>query len=111
KPSQELDLQDSSEEEIRCLQQKDPFLYYSIPGVRMAKAALKEVDYSDVSLTSQNSESQTPAVSKTKVARRSCVSFECHTNLLMEDLLDDLSEDELVGLFGDDLKDFDIFFG
>ena len=49
----------------------DPFLYYSIPGVLRS---LKEVDLSQAN--------------KSAVSRKTRVSFETHTSLLVEDLLD-----------------------
>lgn len=52
----------------------DPFLYYSIPGVREAAIALKEVDLSQAN--------------KSAVSRKTRVSFETHTSVLVEDLLD-----------------------
>mmetsp|Transcript_27721 Transcript_27721/g.59207 ORF Transcript_27721/g.59207 Transcript_27721/m.59207 type:complete len:169 (+) Transcript_27721:211-717(+) len=110
----QLDLQDLSEKDLISLKMKDPFLYYSIPGVRAARVTLKDVDYSDmnalchcvssVSLMSQQPKRQAPAT--TQVARRSCVSFECHPSLLLEDILDDFSDDEFSLLDGDDLDIF-----
>ena len=65
----------------------DPFLYYSIPAVREAALSLKEVDYSEVSQSAH------------KVTRRTRVSFENHTHLLMDELfgneLDGLEESNL----------------
>jgi hypothetical protein len=58
----------------------DPFLYYSIPGVREAAIALKEVDLSQAN--------------KSAVSRKTRVSFETDTSVLVEDLL----ESELDGL-------------
>ena len=94
----------------------DPFHYYSIPGVRAASVTLKDEDYSDVnalchgvshvSLTSQQPNSQHSAASSTKVARRPCVSFECHTDIMMEDMFDNLSDDEFSLLDDDDLGFF-----
>lgn len=62
----------------------DPFLYYSIPGVREAAIALKEVDLSQAN--------------KSAVSRKTRVSFETDTSMLVEDLLDS----ELDGLDPDD---------
>jgi len=62
----------------------DPFLYYSIPGVREAAISLKEVDLSQAN--------------KSAVSRKTRVSFETDTSMLVEDLLDS----ELDGLDPDD---------
>ena len=80
KESQTIDMQSMNAEEIKALQTKDPFLYYSIPGVREAAIALKEVDLSQAN--------------KSAVSRKTRVSFETDTSVLVEDLL----ESELDGL-------------
>lgn len=49
-------------------------MYYSIPGVREAAIALKEVDLSQAN--------------KSAVSRKTRVSFETDTSMLVEDLLD-----------------------
>lgn len=59
-------------------------MYYSIPGVREAAIALKEVDLSQAN--------------KSAVSRKTRVSFETDTSMLVEDLLDS----ELDGLDPDD---------
>ena len=66
----------------------DPFLYYSIPAVREAALSLKEVDYSEVSQ------------SALKVSRKTRVSFENHTNLVIDELL--------LGNEGDGLEESDL---
>jgi len=87
KDTEEVDLHSMTEEDLKLLQKKDPFLYYSIPGVREAALSLKEVDYSKISQ------------SACKVSRKTRVSFEKHTDLL----LDELFGDELDGLGESDL--------
>ena len=118
KDTEEVDLHSMTEEDLKLLQKKgkqtccccsahitfldsddplsqtylpscetDPFLYYSIPGVREAALSLKEVDYSKISQ------------SACKVSRKTRVSFEKHTDLL----LDELFGDELDGLGEPDL--------
>ena len=65
----------------------DPFLYYSIPGVREAALSLKEeVDYSEA-LQSARKEAS--------FSRKTRVSFENHMNLLLDEL------------FGDELDELD----
>jgi hypothetical protein len=58
-------------------------LYYSIPEVREAALSLKEVDYSKISQ------------SACKVSRKTRVSFERHTDFLLDELV---CGDELEGL-------------
>ena len=62
-------------DELETLKKQDIFLYYSIPlSIRRSIAAgrNKDPDYM-------------PATN-TKVERRSCISFDCHTDLLMGDI-------------------------
>jgi hypothetical protein len=70
-------------------------LYYSIPAVRDAALSLKEVDYSEVSQSAH------------KVTRKTRVSFENHTHLVIDELfgneLDGLEDSEL-GELGDMLS-------
>ena len=116
-----VDLQDLNVEEIRSLKKKDPFLYYSIPGARFARAALKDVDHSDINSLCQSVSNVSLGLDSTKgkepmsttFSRRTRVSFECHSSIIMEDLLDEFSDDEFSFLddfdedsFGDLPEDF-----
>jgi hypothetical protein len=69
------------------LNETDPFFYYSIPAVREAALSLKDVDYSEVSQAAN------------KVTRRTRLSFENHTHLVIDELfgneLDGLEESNL----------------
>ena len=65
----------------------DPFLYYSIPGVREATLSLTEVDYSNV------------LQSAGKVSRKTRVSFESH---------EIVAENELFGGDLDGLEDMSL---
>ncbi|KAK1739606.1 hypothetical protein QTG54_009365 [Skeletonema marinoi] len=89
KDAKELDLHSMTEEDLKSLQKKDPFLYYSITGVREAEVSLQEVDLSKV------------VQAATKVSRNTRVSFECHTSVVM----DELFGDELDGLDESDCHD------
>jgi hypothetical protein len=88
----------------------DPFMYYSIPGVLKASLTLKDVDYSDItnlcyddSHTSSPPRSQEEAENDAgKVSRRTCVSFESHPSVLMEDLMNELDQE-----FDDPLNNLD----
>mmetsp|Transcript_700 Transcript_700/g.1184 ORF Transcript_700/g.1184 Transcript_700/m.1184 type:complete len:165 (+) Transcript_700:57-551(+) len=102
---QKVDIQGMSKEDLLSLKTTDPFLYYSIPGVRAASVTLNDVDFSDVNALCQelprqiplaldrqrgNNHYQPPAATNTKVGRRSCLSFECHTSTLLDDALDEI---------------------
>ena len=72
-----IDTKHLNVDELETLKKQDIFLYYSIPrSLRRSIAAgrNKDPDYM-------------PAMNaSTKVERRSCISFDCHTDLLMEDI-------------------------
>ena len=72
-----------SSEDMKNIKAKDPFLYYSIPGVRAARMKLKDVNDPEM-----NAKRKLPTT--TKVTRRSRVSFECHTSVFLDDILKDL---------------------
>ena len=72
-----IDLRNIGTKDLMYIKKQDPFLYYSIPEVRNAKTLGRDVDPS----------AQPPRTAK----RSSCISFECHPDLLFEDLLSDLS--------------------
>ena len=75
-----IDLRNIGTKDLMSIKKKDPFLYYSIPEVRSAKILGRDVDI----------KAQPPRTAK----RSSCISFECHPDLLFEDLLLDLSLDD-----------------
>lgn len=89
-----------SAQDLQCLKKQDPFLYYSIPGVRNASVRLDAVDMHQLAQDGLRRKcascpasiqiadaSTTDAVAKVKRCTR--VSFECHVDLLLEDLFDD----------------------
>ncbi|KAL7539582.1 hypothetical protein ACHAXR_010158 [Thalassiosira sp. AJA248-18] len=97
-PKKEIDLRQVGADDLKSIQKQDPFMYYSIPGVRSATVLLRDIDTSNLgaSLMSRNCVScpsrlrtQDNAPSSQKVARRTCISFECYPDLIFEDLLDD----------------------
>jgi len=95
-PKRVIDTRNFSEEDLEALKKQDPFLYYSIPTVR--NAVLRRCSAAHVTTTRRNPE---PARSRSRrascpsrvessmVERKSCISFECHTDLLLEDCMDD----------------------
>ena len=79
----EIDIDALTTEDLQSLKQDDPFLYYSIPVVRRAEFSLEEPDMSHSNFKGS-----------TTVKRRTRVSYECHTDLLMDDLLEDFEDEE-----------------
>jgi len=69
----------------------DPFLYYSIPEIHKAEISFKEVDYSSATQSAYH------------VRRKTRVSCEGHTTMVM----DELFGDELDGLEHESLGGFD----
>ena len=76
---QEMNMCCLSENALKTLRTKDPFMYHSIPEVRRATFTLQEVEYAKI-ISSQAS---------SIVTRKSRVSTECHSSLLMEEFLHD----------------------
>ena len=115
-----IDTRNLSEEDLEALKIQDPFLHCSIPTVR--KTALRcSAENADVRTqrnqeparsrrASRPSQSQVESSSSAMVERKSCISFECHSDLLLEDLM--LMDD--AELFGNgdrfDLVAFDQLF-
>ncbi len=105
-----------SAQDLKSLKERDPFLYYSIPEVREATIRLEDddLDMHQVALngmkrysnskscpTSIQSSRASEAVIKVKRCKRH--SFECHTDLLLEDLgLEELYEGSNLGEKMDD---------
>ena len=98
----EIDTQKLTEDDLKSLKKKDPFLYFSIPAVRSAALLNKDVAMSSLqgweSRCSRSGRASYPSqgesIRTTKVVRRSCISFECHPDLLLEDYLDNTADDD-----------------
>ena len=82
-----------SAQDLKTLKKQDPFLYYSLPSSVRRNAATadgagrnSDMDYMSSPLTGKSSTPTTKSTS-TKVERRSCISFDCHTDLVLEDEL------------------------
>ena len=70
-------------------------MYYSIPGVLQASVRRKDEDYSDiVSLSHIDSHSPSPSQAS-KVSRRTCISFECHPDVLLAELEQEIGDRDL----------------
>ena len=68
----------------------DPFLYYSIPGVKKAALSLEEVGHSKASQSADI------------FTRKGRLSFECHPSLAMDELFVGSEESDLGELDVDD---------
>uniref|UniRef100_A0A7S2PHI1 Uncharacterized protein n=1 Tax=Skeletonema marinoi TaxID=267567 RepID=A0A7S2PHI1_9STRA len=84
-----------SAQDLKHLKKRDPFLYYSIPGVRDATIRLEHADV-DMHQIAQNGLKRCCQTSFTsepvaKVKRCTRISFECHIDLLLD--LDELTDD------------------
>ncbi len=102
-----IDTTNLSEEDLQALRKEDPFLYYSIPTIRHSVLRIRSsAADADADVTTQRSRKQESARSRRvsrpsrsrvevessssgMVERKSCISFECHTDLLLEDFMDD----------------------
>ena len=98
KPKTEINIKDISADDLKSLKQKDPFLYYSIPGVRSAKLLLKDVDLSNLgapimsrscvpcpSRMQTTSRGKAAQQEQTVVTHTSRITFECYPDVLLED--------------------------
>ncbi len=92
-----------SAQDLKSLKKNDPFLYYSIPGVRNATVRAELVDMHQVARNGLNehcqsspASMQTTSESVAKVKRCTRVSFECHTDLLLD--LDELEALDDMGM-------------
>ena len=94
-----IDTKNLNEQDLKTIKKCDPFLYYSIPFVRDAEVnrggefqiPLHDQDY-DGDADGDDTQS---SITKTKVERKSRISYECHPDLLLADLLDDLDDLDL----------------
>ena len=91
-----IDIKDLDNEDLKSLRGNDPFMYYSIPGIRVATIFGKDVDASDKEALCRHNHSsggqQEPASmssgsfrSNTVVLRKTRISFEAPMDL--EDLV------------------------
>ena len=130
KPRQEIDIKNiNSINDLQPIKRRDPFMYYSIPGVRSAKVLMKDdsdIDTSNLGASSLKARmrsctscpSRIPSTNgrpvyaknddweqqqqqqqeeQSSITRKTCISFECHPDLLLDDELffdDDLDDDE-----------------
>lgn len=101
--NKELDIKSLSQEDVESLRTTDPFMYYSIPGVRRANMHLTDVDHtntqalcsSDRQIPPSNSSSLSPPTNKrqkmsTTVTRHTSISTEAHPDAILEEFMDEL---------------------
>ncbi|KAL7553032.1 hypothetical protein ACHAWF_016278 [Thalassiosira exigua] len=100
KPRPAVDLASLDSKDFKDLRRRDSFLYYSIPEVRRAQVRGENVDH--VMLARRYSAPPDTGSAwddvpeqATAVRRSSCISFECHPDLVMAELL---NSDGLEGL-------------
>jgi len=79
-----------SPDDLESIHRDDPFMYFSIPGVRMAKVLMKDIDLANLGSTGHSSSpsSSDKGPKHQKVSRSTCISFECHPDLILEDLME-----------------------
>jgi hypothetical protein len=82
-------------EDLMKLKKQDPFLYYSLP--KSVRRRDQFIGYEDVAVDTTESapttapksfamvDSSHSSSTSTKVERRSCISFECHIDLILEE--------------------------
>ncbi|KAL3772244.1 hypothetical protein ACHAWO_012642 [Cyclotella atomus] len=75
-----------SSQDLAALKKEDPFLYYSIPSIRIAAVLDKQ---------------PVPEAETSKVRRQSRLSFECHPDLLLKETASELASDLLDDLEGE----------
>jgi len=99
-----IDTRNLTEEDLKTLRKQDPFLYFSIPAVRTATLLSRDVDMASLQGGQCSRRASCPSriesTPPTKVERRTCISFECHTDLLLEACFDEMAnDDELDSMF------------
>ena len=91
-----IDTRSLKGEDLETLKKQDPFLYFSIPALRSATLLGREVDMSslkgDRSSRRASCPSKIESAPSTKIERRSRISFECHTDLILEGCIDDMDD-------------------
>jgi hypothetical protein len=102
KPKIIVDTSNLDEQDLELLKKQDPFLYFSIPAVHHAAVVRNSrgIDMSAIQGSRSKATSRRASCpsriqqtsDSTKVERKSRISFECHTDLLFEELMDDFDD-------------------
>ena len=78
----------TSLDDLKSIKKEDPFMYYSIPGARKATVLMQAIDLSNLIGAGQAVvQDETPQAASQKVSRSTRISFECHPDLLLADML------------------------
>jgi hypothetical protein len=86
-PKRVIDIGDLGEEDLKTLKKQDPFLYYSIPrALRNSTADLTTLSSQEFAHGRRACPSR---IESSIVQRKSCVSFEVHTDLALEEFMDE----------------------
>jgi len=90
--------------DLDTLSKVDPFLYHSIPTIYKSKLSCEKVDHSQVMQQTHSHVST--------IQRKTRMSTECHSILLLEDMLiDDSSDGGIASSDGDSMDDVMMFDG
>ncbi len=97
RPGKQVNIKNLSSADLLSLKKNDAFSYYSIPAVRSAALLNKEVDLSKLneSTFKRSCPSRTQTTSKVSpetVPRASRVSFECHIDQLLTEIMEVMEE-------------------
>ena len=95
-------LKNVTAEDLKSIEKQDKFLYYSIPEVRRAKLLGRDVNTSDLEAILQTEQGKVQSL--TTVTRSKRISFECHPDILLGDLLNNNEDLDLEGV--EDPMDF-----
>ena len=85
-----IDIRHITEEDLKALKKKDPFLYYSVPGVHAATLRSKKVVMSSLGGGGSPRRRRTSCPGRiestpnTKIERKNCISFEACADLLLD---------------------------
>jgi len=111
-----IDTEHLNEDELKTLKKEDPFSYYSIPTVRAATVRRGSIDMSSMqqdgggSAARQSRRMSCPYridSTPTKVARRTCISFECHPDIFLDDTVAEEDENQDVMEVEEEKEDVD----
>lgn len=114
----ELDIKNLSQEDVKSLRAIDPFMYYSIPGLRKASMHLQDIDhFNPEALCNPGVQRRSNASSRenkrpkrsTTVTRRTSISYEAHPDAIFDGLFEELVEleRELEDLSEKEINSFD----
>ena len=74
------------------MKKDDPFMYYSIPAVRNARLQDKEMVLPSSSAPKMANDAKE---NKSMTTRKTCISFECHPDILIEEMVLETSKSKV----------------